>query len=151
MASLNPRHSAICRLLGVAQHGVAAADQHRHIGRRDVESVQQRLGVGIAIEVDVGERMVVAGQELLHPQRAGAMRRPDQDDITQAIRNQLGPPQDECAHDDVAQLGIGLNERQQLLVVDLEDLARLAHERLCQRASPGDHVRFHRETLPADA
>ena len=56
-------------IAGVAQHGVTAADQHRDIVSRDVESVEQRLGVGIMIEVDIRERMVIAGQELLDPTR----------------------------------------------------------------------------------
>ena len=52
MASLKPRQSAICTVGRIAKDDLAAADQHRHIGRADVEAIQQRLDALVAIEVD---------------------------------------------------------------------------------------------------
>ena len=103
-----------------------------------MKPIEQLLRVGVAIEIDVGVRMAVAGQKLLHPQRAGAMRRADEDDIPEATRNQLDPAEDERPHEDLAQLGVGLHEGEQLLAIELDHLARLAD---AQRAPmPGGRV-----------
>ena len=72
IASLKPRQSAISLVGRVAQHRVAAADQHRHVGDGDVKAIEQRLHAGVALEVEVGVRMAVARQELLDAQRARA-------------------------------------------------------------------------------
>ena len=41
------------RLLGIAQHGVAATDHDRHVGARHVKlRIEQILGVLVVIEVD---------------------------------------------------------------------------------------------------
>ena len=126
----------------IAQHGVAAADQHRHIGRAHMKPIEQLLRVGVAIEVDVVVRMAVAGQELLDPQRAGAMRRPDHDDIAEPARNQLDAAEDERPHEDLAQLGVGLHEGEQLLAIELDHLAGLADAQPAHRPAAGDHVAF---------
>ena len=94
----------------IPQHRVAAADQHRNVGGVDVKPIEQLLRVGIAIEIDVVERMAVARQELLDPQRAGAVRRADHDDVAEVARDQLEAAKDERAHQDLAQLGVGLHQ-----------------------------------------
>ncbi len=107
----------------IAQHGVAAANQHRDVGGADVKPIEQLLGVGIAIEIDVVMRMPVAGQEVLHPQRAGAMDRADHHHIAEAAGNQLAAPQDKRAHQDLAQLGVGLHQAEHRIAVQLDHLA----------------------------
>ena len=94
----------------VAQHGIAAADEDRDVGLGHVEAIEHLLGVGVAIEIDVGERVAVAREEFLHPQRAGAVRRAEHDNVAEAVGDQLDAPEDEGAHEDLAQLGVGLNE-----------------------------------------
>ena len=54
----------------IAQDHVAAADQHRHVAHGDVKPVEHFLDVAVALEVDVGIGMPVAGEELPDPQRA---------------------------------------------------------------------------------
>ena len=49
----------------IAQHQLAAADQDRDVVGADVEAVQQRLDVGVVLEVEVRVRMAVAREELL--------------------------------------------------------------------------------------
>ena len=124
---MKPRHVGDLLVARVAEHRVAAADQHRHVGDRDVEPIEQRLDVRIAIEIDVGVRVAVARQELLDAQRARRVRRSDEHDVAEAARDQLHPAQDEGAHQDLAELGVGLHERQQLVAIQLDHLARFAH------------------------
>ena len=129
----------------IPQHAVTAADQHGHIGRGHTKAVEQVLRVDVTIEVDVLIRMAVAYQKLLHPQRASTVRRANQDDIPKAAGNQLGPAEDERPHEDLAQFGIGLYEGEQLLVIELDHLTRLADAQSRQRPAAGDHVALARE------
>jgi hypothetical protein len=78
-----------------------------------MKAIEQLLRVGVAIEVDVVERMAVARQELLDAQRAGAMRRADHDDVAEAAGDQLDPAEDEGPHRDFAELGVLLDEPKQ--------------------------------------
>ena len=66
--------------------------------------------------------MAVARQELLDAQRAGAMTRADEHDVAEPVRDQLHPAQDEGAHEDLAQLAVGLHQRQQVLAIQLRSL-----------------------------
>ena len=91
-----------------------------------MKAIEQILRVGVAIEVDVLKRMAVARQELLDAQRAGAVRRANQDDVAKAAGDQLDAAEDERPHEDVAQLGVGLHECEQLFAIELDHLAGLA-------------------------
>jgi hypothetical protein len=72
-------------------------------------------------------RVSVAGQELADAQRIGRVTRSDRDDITEPLRDDVGTAQDECAHQDLAELGVGLDEGHQPVAVHFEKLARFAH------------------------
>ena len=75
------------------------------------------------------KRMAVARQKLLHAQRAGAVRRANHDDIAKVAGDQLDAAEHERPHEDVAQLGIGLNQGEQLFAIELDHLARLGGAR----------------------
>ena len=107
--------------------------------------IEQLLRVSVAIEVDVVERMAVAGQELLHSERAGAVRRAKHDDIAKVARDQLETAEHECPHEDGAQLGVGLHEGEQLLAVELDHLARLGDAHRRHGPAARDHRDFARE------
>ena len=126
----------------IPQHRVAAADQHRHVGGAHMKAIEEILRVGVAIEVDVMKRVAIARQELLDAQRAGAMGRANQDDVAVAACNQLDAAEDERPHEDVAQLGIRLDQSEQLLAIELDHLARLADPRPRQRSPAGQHGAF---------
>jgi hypothetical protein len=96
----------------IAQHR-GAANHDGDIVDADVELIEQLLLVPIAVEVDVAMRMPAAGKELPDTQRAGGMRRPDNCDRAILACDQVGATQDECAHQDRAQLGVGLNQREE--------------------------------------
>ena len=70
------------------------------------------------------------------------MRRADHDDVAQIARDQLEAAQDERAHQDLAQLRVGLDEREQLLAIELDHFAGLADAQARERAAAADHVGF---------
>ena len=47
-------------IAGIPQHDLPAADHHRHVVDRDLETVQQRLDASIPVEVEGGVRIAVA-------------------------------------------------------------------------------------------
>ena len=54
------------------------------------------------------------------------MRRADHDDVAQIARDQFHAAQDERAHQDLAQLGVGLDQGEQLLAIELDHFAGFA-------------------------
>ena len=86
--------------------------------------------------------MAVPRQEFLHAQRSRAVHRADHDDVTQIARDQSQPALDERPHQDLAQLRVGLDEREQLLAIELDHFAGLADAQAPDRAAPADHVGF---------
>ena len=129
----------------IAQHRVGAADQNRHVRSRHPESLQQFLRACVVLQIDAGEWMAVANEELLDPKRAGAVARPDHDDVAEAVGNEFGATEDESPHDDVAELGVGLHQAQKVLAADLQDLAGLADKRAEQRRPTSDCVALANE------
>jgi hypothetical protein len=91
-----------------------------------VKAVEQDLHVVLAIEVHVHVGMAVSGQELLDTKRSRAVIRGDEHDVSGPSRAQLHPAEDQGPHEDVAQLAVRLHERQEMLSIDFDDLARLA-------------------------
>ena len=114
----------------VPQHHRAAADHHRHVVDGDLEPIQQLLDVGITVEVDGRVGMAVARQELLDAERASGMARPDEHDVAEPVRDQLHPAQDEGPHEDLAQLAVGLHERQQVFALELDHFAQRSPARM---------------------
>jgi hypothetical protein len=109
----------------ISQHQLVAADQHRYLTGGDVEAIQQLLYVWIPFEVYVGVGMAIAHQELFDPQCPGGMGGADEHHVSQAGRHKLHPAQDEGTQQDLAELGIGLHQRQQLCAIQLDRLTRL--------------------------
>src|SRR5207244_9208308 len=56
-------------------------------------------------------------------------------------------PQNECAHQDLAQFSIGLHERQKVFASHLDDLSVFADANTRQRAAVGQRVNFAGELL----
>ena len=136
MASLKPRHSAICLVARVLEHVLAVADQHRDVRHADVEAVEQLLHAGVAVEIDHRVGVPVAREEFLDAQRAGAVSGSDEHGIAEPARHQRDAPQDKGAHDDFAQVGVGLDQRQQLLAIHLDHFARFHGASAHQRGRP---------------
>jgi len=103
------------------------------------------LGIGLSVEVDVRVRMSVPDQEFLDAQRTGAVGGTNKDHIAVAAGNQLHAPEDERPHEDFAQLGVGLHERQELFAIQFDHFAGFADPRSRQRGPAGDQVRLARK------
>src|SRR5215475_2895083 len=96
----------------VAKRDLAVTNRDRHVGRGDVEIIQQFLHVGVAVKVDVRIWVSVAGQELFDAKCPCAIARPDDRNISKSMSDQLHSAEDEGSHKDIAQLAVGLHERQ---------------------------------------
>jgi hypothetical protein len=77
--------------------------------------VQQLLDVPLAIEIDLRVGMAVTYEEVAYPERPGAMVGTDEDDVANPAADELGPAEHERAHEHVAQLGIVLDQGQEML------------------------------------
>jgi hypothetical protein len=107
-----------------------------------VEPIEQRLHVGVLVEIQILVRVSIARQEVADAQRVGRVHRSDQRRVPDAARHQLDAAQDERAHEDLAQLGVGLYERDDLLARQLDHLAVFARADREHPAASGDHVHF---------
>ena len=137
MAALKPRQSATSRFEGLRSTRSAAADQDGKLFHGNLEPIQDFLNIGIAIEVDIRVRVAVARQELSNAQRAGGCLRSQNDGVTPASRDQLNASQDEGAHQDVANLDVGLDQLHYFFPAHLDDLARRAHACRNDASTPG--------------
>ena len=121
----------------VAKHGSPAANQHRQFGGRNVEAVEQMLGARIALDVDVLVRISVAGEELPHAQRLRRVGGTDESGVPLAASGQFQTAQNERAHQNLAQVAIGLHQRLQGFAAQLQHLAVDGHARAYDASPPG--------------
>ena len=110
----------------IAQDHFSAADHDRDISDGDLKSIQHLLNTDITIEIDTRVRMAVACKKFLNAKGFLRVFGSDQHDVADAAGDQPRPPQEKRAHEDLAQIGVCLDELQQLLVIDLDDLACFA-------------------------
>src|SRR5712664_4740339 len=83
--------------------------------------------------------MAVARQERLEAERARGMTRPDECDVSDPLRYQLHPPQEEGPQEDLAELAVGLHEGEHVVARDLEHGARLPRAHTDDPAAPREH------------
>src|SRR2546430_2586244 len=126
----------------VAEHDLTAGDHYGDVGGRHMEAIEQLLDAGVAVQVEHRVGMPVAGEELADAERPLAMRGPQDLDIAHAAGDQFQPTQDEGAHEEGAQLTVGLDERQQVVATDLDDLAVHSCPDLGEPAAPRQHGGF---------
>ena len=116
----------------VLEHVLAVADQHRDLRHADVEPVQHLLHPSLAVEIDHRVRVPVPREEFLDAERAGAVSGTHEHGIAEPARHQCDAPQDEGSHDDFAEAGVGLDQRQQVLAIHFDDFARFHSASACQ-------------------
>ena len=126
----------------IPQHIGATTDGHGDVGHADREAIEQVLDARVAVQVEVGVGMAVAGEELLDPEGPGTVHRSDEHDVAQAACDQLPPAQQEGAHEDLAQLAVGLHQREQMVAIDLDHFTRLDGADAPESAAPGQHGHF---------
>src|SRR5262249_17480285 len=117
-------------------------DNHGHVVYGDMKTIQQRLDAGIPVEIDVGIRVVIACQKFFDAERARRMSRAEHHGISVATGNQLHAPENERAHDNLAQLAVGLHESQQLFPLELDQFAGFPHVYLNHCPAPGQRTGF---------
>ena len=73
------------------------------------------------------------------------MRGPQDHGVTQPTCNQGGPAEHERAHQDIAQVGIVLNDREQMLAIDLDHFAGHQGADANEARAPGKGAHLARE------
>src|SRR5437868_2450476 len=66
----------------------------------------------------------------------------DQHRVPDTVSDQFKTPENEGAHDDLAELNVGLYELLQSMTIKLDHLTRLAHSTAHERTTTGEHVEF---------
>jgi hypothetical protein len=132
-------------IAGILEHRRAPAQHHGHVVGADVKTIQQILHarVRVHVEVDVGKG--VSRQELLQTQRPRGMARAQQDDVARLRGDQPDAPEDESAHEEFAEFGVGLNDRAQPLLGDYQHLAPVPDARSHQAADARQRAHLSRE------
>ena len=116
----------------------AATDHDRNVCGVETMAV-------VRIQIDVGIWIAVARQKFFDSKSPGGVVRTDKHDVSNMLLDQLRPTQDEGAHQDFAQLAVGLHNRQQGFATQLDHLACPAHPRSHQCATAGEQVDLARE------
>src|SRR6202007_1154791 len=107
-------------------------NHHRNLFELHLKTVQEFLRCLVRIEIHVGVGMSVAAEKLAQHQRVGRVARAHQNKVPLAAIDQFYAPQDEGAHENLAELRISCDERTQALPAELQKFARFgdaaAHE-----------------------
>src|SRR6266850_5346261 len=112
---------------------------------RELEPVEERLHVRIALHLLIGEGLSVAAQELSDTQRGCRVAGADEDQAAVAVGDERHPPQDEGAHEDLAELEVPLHESAQMLAIDDDDRSVAESPAADEGAAGGQHVDLARE------
>src|SRR5258707_11325279 len=99
----------------------------------------------IAVEIDERRWMGIAREELANLERARRIHRTEDQDIAEALVEEHGSPEDECAHEDRAQVRVGLDEGEQPVSRHLDHLALRHRPNGGERPASRKHVE-----LPAE-
>ena len=83
--------------------------------------------------------MAVARQERLDAERARGMARPDEHDVAKPVRDQLHPTEEEGPQEDLAQLAIGLHEREYVVTLERDHGASLPRTDADEPAATREH------------
>ena len=96
--------------------------------------------LGIGLDVLVGEGLPVAAEELPDVLGAARVARAEQDHVVAVLGHQRHAPQDEGAHQDLAQLRVALHQGAQVVAIDGDDRAVARGARAHQAAPRREHV-----------
>src|SRR5205085_12185093 len=114
----------------------------RNIGGGHLKTIEQILTSGIAVEIDVRIWMRVARQKLSDAQRLRRIAGAEERDVAETAIDERDAAEDERAHEDLAQLGVGLDEREKLLPLHLDHFARLGHSNRRHAAASSQQIQF---------
>src|SRR5207247_1129216 len=106
---------------GIPQDLARLAHDHRHVADPDLEAIEECLHVRLALQLVVGEGLTVTAQELPDFQGASRMPRADEHQAAAALGDERHAPQNEGAHEDLAELEVPLHESAHVLAIDHDD------------------------------
>ncbi len=130
---------------GVAQNQRAAADHDRNFGDLNVELIENGLNVRIALYIQIGVRMAVAGQKLAQAQGVAGMVGSDQDRIAKLVADEIRAAQQESTQENLAERGIGLENTTQIRSSDFQERTRLDGPAADQSAASGEQINLTSE------
>src|SRR5258705_159839 len=107
--------------------------------------IEDLLGHRIAVEIDECRWMGIAREELANLERARRIHRTEDKDIAEALVEEHGSAEDECAHQDRAQLRIGLDEGEQPGSRHFDHLAWRRRANGGERSTPSEHIELAAE------
>ena len=110
--------------------------------------LHQRGGLAIVSSVDDVVRVPVAAQEILDPQQVGRLPQADQHGAARPGLDQADPAQDQRAHDPLAQIRLGDDQRAQLRGRHQQRLDVFLGGRVHHRGTPRELANLGQE-LPA--
>ena len=93
------------RLRWIAQHGAVGTQHDREIAGIRLEPLEQGLRFGVHLGIEALVRMPASREESLEPQHIGMLRGSDEDRSAAPGLEKSHPPEDERAHDPLAELG----------------------------------------------
>ena len=102
-----------------------------------MEAVEHGLGRGVGVRIEHGVRVGVALQEALQPDDIGLLGVTDDDRAARAFLQQCDATQDQSAHDPLAEVCLGHQQRPQLLRRDHEGIDRTLGHRVHQHRPAG--------------
>src|SRR5262249_22207145 len=79
----------------VAEDGAPRDDDDGYLRGLDVEPLEQLFYVRVPLEVDVGQGLLVAGEELLDAERGRGMARAEEHHVRRVVGDDREPPEDE--------------------------------------------------------
>ena len=126
----------------IAHDRIARTDDHRHVCVRHLEVIEQRLDLLVAVEIHVGVRVPVAREEVLDFECPREMVGADEEDVAGLAREQHGAPQQKRAHEDLAQLAVGLHHREQILPQHFDELGIRRRANVHERGTARQQAHF---------
>ena len=103
------------RLRGIAQHGAIGTHHQRQIAARGRIARDEIGGVLVGGGIEQMMRLAVARQKVLQARHVAERGRTDQHRAADTALDQADPAQDQRAHDALAEVGFGDQERPQLV------------------------------------
>src|ERR1041385_4090943 len=108
-------------------------------------SLKPRQSAMVAFDGDVGVGMGVAGEKPADLQRPRRERGAEDDDVAEAALEERHAAKDERAHEDLAELRVGLHETEKLVTFELDDLAGGRRTKRDQAAAAGQQIQLAAE------
>src|SRR2546428_590211 len=121
------------------------AHDRRHVADPDLEAIEECLPVRLALQLVVGEGLTVTAQELPDFQGASRMPRADEHQAAAGLGDERHAPQNEGAHEDLAELEVPLHESAQVLAIDHDDGSVVERPSAHEVPARGQHVDLARE------